>query len=73
MPDIVLPGDLPHGLALAEVTGDGKIDIITALSTGWVCFQATETLRLEHRSSGPHAPFKFKMADFKATVCPISG
>ena len=37
MPDIVLPGDLPHGLALADVTGDGRIDIITALSGGYGC------------------------------------
>ena len=35
MPDIVLPGLLPHGLALADVTGDGNIDIITALSDGY--------------------------------------
>ena len=32
MTDIVLPGRLPHGLALADVTGDSNIDIITALS-----------------------------------------
>src|SRR5439155_20187620 len=31
MTDIVLPGRLPRGLALADVTGDGNIDIITAL------------------------------------------
>ena len=37
MPDIVLPGLLPHGLALADVTGDGKIDIITVLSDGYGC------------------------------------
>ena len=37
MPDIVLPGDLPHGLTLADVTGDGNVDIITALSGGYGC------------------------------------
>ena len=34
MPDINLPGRVPHGLTLADVTGDSRIDIITALPDG---------------------------------------
>ena len=44
MPDIVLPGRLPHGLALADVTGDGNIDIITALSDGMGVFPGNGNL-----------------------------
>ena len=53
MPDIVLIGLLPHGLALADVTGDGNIDIITVLSTGMGVFPGNEILCLELRSSVP--------------------
>ena len=35
---------LPHGLALADVTGDGKIDIITALSEGMGVFPGNGNL-----------------------------
>ena len=51
MTDIVLPGRLPHGLALVEVTGDGNIDIVTALPDGHGCISGQETLRLDLRSS----------------------
>ena len=44
MPDIVLPGMLPHGLALADVTGDGNIDIITALPQGMGVFPGNGNL-----------------------------
>ena len=44
MTDIVLPGRLPHGLALADVTGDGNIDIITALSDGMGVFPGNGNL-----------------------------
>jgi hypothetical protein len=44
MPDIILHGDLPHGLALADVTGDGRIDIITALSGGMAVFPGNGNL-----------------------------
>ena len=44
MPDIVLPGRLPHGLALADVTGDGNIDIITALPDGMGVFPGNGNL-----------------------------
>ena len=44
MPDINLPGRLPHGLALAEVTGDSNIDIITALSDGMGVFPGNGNL-----------------------------
>ena len=44
MPDIVLPGILPHGLALADITGDGNIDIITALPQGMGVFPGNGNL-----------------------------
>ena len=44
MPDINLPGRLPHGLALAEVTGDSNIDIITVLSDGMGVFPGNGNL-----------------------------
>ena len=73
MPDIVLHGLLPHGLALADVTGDGNIDIITALSTGMGVFPGTETLRLEPRSSVLPRRTSSKCATSITTVCSIWG
>ena len=64
MPDIVLTVYLPHGLALADVTGDGNIDIITALSGGMAVFPGNGNLTFGAPIIGTTAPFKFKMADF---------
>jgi hypothetical protein len=64
MPDIALPGRLPHGLALAEVTGDSNIDIITALSDGMGVFPGNGNLTFGAPIISTTAPFKFKMADF---------
>jgi hypothetical protein len=64
MPDINLPGRLPHGLALAEVTGDGNIDIITALSDGMGVFPGNGNLTFGAPIITTTAPFRFKMADF---------
>ena len=64
MPDIDLPGRLPHGLALAEVTGDSNIDIITALSDGMGVFPGNGNLTFGAPIISPTRPFKFKMADF---------
>ena len=64
MPDIVLPGDLPHGLTLADVTGDGNVDIITALSAGMGVFPGNGNLTFGAPIVSTTAPFKFKMADF---------
>ena len=64
MPDIDLPGRLPHGLALAEVTGDSNIDIITALSDGMGVFPGNGNLTFGAPIISTTAPFKFKMADF---------
>jgi hypothetical protein len=64
MPDIVLHGDLPHGLALADVTGDGNIDIITALSAGMGVFPGIGNLTFGAPIVSTTAPFKFRMADF---------
>ena len=64
MPDINLPGRLPNGLALADVTGDGNIDIITALSDGMGVFPGNGNLTFGAPIISTTAPFKFKMADF---------
>jgi hypothetical protein len=64
MPDINLPGRLPHGLALAEVTGDSNIDIITVLSDGMGVFPGNGNLTFGAPIISATAPFKFKMADF---------
>ena len=64
MPDINLPGRLPHGLALAEVTGDSNIDIITVLSDGMGVFPGNGNLTFGAPIISTTAPFKFKMADF---------
>ena len=64
MTDIVLPGRLPHGLALADVTGDGHIDIITALPDGMGVFPGNGNLTFGAPIISTTAPFKFKMADF---------
>jgi len=64
MPDIILPGDLPHGLALADVTGDGRIDIITALSGGMGVFPGNGNLTFGAPIVSTTRPYKFKMADF---------
>ena len=64
MPDINLPGRLPHGLALAEVTGDNNIDIITALPDGMGVFPGNGNLTFGAPIISTTRPFKFKMADF---------
>ena len=63
MTDIVLPGRLPHGLALADVTGDSKIDIITALSDGMGVFPGNGNLTFGALYSS-YSAVTFKMADF---------
>ena len=64
MPDIVLPGMLPHGLALADVTGDGNIDIITALPQGMGVFPGNGNLTFGAPIISTTRPYKFKMRDF---------
>ena len=64
MPDINLPGRLPNGLALADVTGDGHIDIITSLSDGMGVFPGNGNLTFGSPIISTTAPFRFKMADF---------
>ena len=64
MPDILLPGRLPHGLALADITGDGEIDIVTALSDGMGVFAGNGNLTFGAPIISTTAPYKFKMADF---------
>jgi hypothetical protein len=64
MPDIVLPGMLPHGLALADVTGDGNIDIVTALPKGMGVFPGNGNLTFGAPIISTTRPYKFKMRDF---------
>ena len=64
MPDIALPGRLPHGLALADVTGDGNIDIVTALPDGMGVFPGNGNLTFGAPIISTPAPYKFKMVDF---------
>jgi hypothetical protein len=64
MTDIVLPGRLPHGLALADVTSDGNIDIITALPDGMGVFPGNGNLTFGAPIISTTAPYKFKMVDF---------
>ena len=64
MPDINLPGRVPHGLALAEVTGDSNIDIITALPDDMGVFPGNGNLTFGAPIISTTRPFKFKMADF---------
>jgi hypothetical protein len=64
MPDLVLPGMLPHGLALADVTGDGNIDIITALPKGMGVFPGNGNLTFGAPIISTTRPYKFKMRDF---------
>jgi len=64
MPDIALPGRLPHGLALADVTSDGEIDIITVLSDGMGVFPGNGNLTFGTPIISTTAPYKFTMADF---------
>src|SRR6478672_10226829 len=64
MPDINLPGRLPNGLALADVTGDSNIDIITVLSDGMGVFPGNGNLTFGAPIISTTAPFKFKVADF---------
>jgi hypothetical protein len=63
MADIVVSG-LPHGLALADVTGDGKIDVITALSTGMGVYPGNGNLTFGAMIVSTTRPYKFKMSDF---------
>lgn len=64
MPDIVLPGRVPHGLALADVTGDGNIDIITPLPDGMGVLPGNGNLAFGAPIISTTAPYKFKMVDF---------
>jgi hypothetical protein len=73
MTDIVLPGRLPHGLALADVTGDGEIDIITVLSDGMGVFPGNGNLTLERRSLVLLRRTSSKRPTLITTVCSISG
>jgi FG-GAP-like repeat/FG-GAP repeat len=64
MIDIVLPGRTPNGLALADVTGDGKIDIITSLPDGMGVLPGNGNLTFGAPIISTTAPYKFKMTDF---------
>ena len=63
MTDIVA-SSLPHGLALADVTGDGKIDVITAQAEGMAVYPGNGNLTFGAAIISTTRPYKFKMADF---------
>jgi hypothetical protein len=63
MPDIVLPGRVPAGLALVEVTGDSNIDIITVLPDGMGVFPGNGNLTFGAPIISPTRPYKFRVAD----------
>lgn len=63
MADINVAG-LPSGLTLADVTGDGKIDVISALSTGMGVYPGNGNLTFGAPIVSTTRPYKFKMADF---------
>jgi hypothetical protein len=63
MADIIVSG-LPSGLSLADVTGDGKIDIISALSAGMGVYPGNGNLTFGAAIVSTTRPYKFKMADF---------
>jgi len=64
MPDINLPGRVPHGLVLAEVTGDSNIDIITAMPDGMGVLPGDGNLSFGTPIISSTAPYKFKVIDF---------
>jgi hypothetical protein len=63
MPVLHPPG-LPHELAIADVTGDGKADIITAVSGSMEVFPGNGNLTFGSPILSTSEPFKFKAADF---------
>jgi hypothetical protein len=62
MAPIVVPG-LPSGLGLADVTGDGKIDVISALSQGMGVFPGNGNLTFGAAIISTTRPYRFKLAD----------
>jgi hypothetical protein len=63
MTDLVVPG-LPHGLELADMTGDGKLDIVSALSGGMGVYPGNGDLTFGAPIISSTTPFKFKLGDF---------
>ncbi|HUR98350.1 MAG TPA: VCBS repeat-containing protein, partial [Pyrinomonadaceae bacterium] len=63
MTDIVVAG-LPHGLELADATGDGKLDIITAQSQGIGVYPGNGNLTFGAVILTTIQPYKFRVADF---------
>ncbi len=63
MPNLNPPG-LPHGLAIADATGDGKADIITAVSGSMEVFPGNGDLTFGAVILSTSEPYKFTTADF---------
>ncbi|MET0754119.1 MAG: VCBS repeat-containing protein [Pyrinomonadaceae bacterium] len=63
MPVLNPPG-LPHGLAIADVTGDGKADVITAVSGKMEVFPGSGNLTFGAVILSTSEPYKFTTADF---------
>jgi hypothetical protein len=63
MPVLNPPG-LPHDLAVSDVTGDGKADIITAVSGSMEVFPGGGNLTFGAPILSTSEPYKFTTADF---------
>ena len=56
---------LPHGLELADLTGDGRLDIVSVLSVGMTVFPGNGDMTFGAPIvSSSVAPFRFKLGDF---------
>jgi hypothetical protein len=62
MTNLIVPG-LPHGLAVADVTGDGRPDVVTAASEGMAVYPATGNLTFGPPIISTTRPYKFRLAD----------
>jgi len=61
---IINPPGLPHDLAVSDVTGDGKPDIITAVSGSMEVFPGNGNLTFGAPILSTSEPYKFTTADF---------
>ncbi|HVE58271.1 MAG TPA: VCBS repeat-containing protein, partial [Pyrinomonadaceae bacterium] len=61
---VLNPPGLPHDLAVSDVTGDGKADIITAVSGSMEVFPGNGNLTFGAPVLSTSEPYKFTTADF---------